>query len=770
MEEQTIRQYIVGQRVSTQVEKIFPYGIFVQLGEGQRAYIRRRELSLAGDLEPEKIVQLGQTIDAVVQELPRVGQMMELSHKASLPNPWASFMRTAQIGDVVEGSVKDVRPYGIFVEIVPGVDGFVPTSELTTWPVDETEKMFWRGDCVAAVIISIDRQQRKMRLSIRRHLEQLARVAQIIDRLDQHADHQSSVALEATQSPLPLVPVTEDGELTYVVSPAESENVGRILVVEDCAEICGPLVLWLCHRGYAADAAHSAEEARQKLRQSTYGLLLIDIDLAEINGLVLIEQMQQTIGNTRVIVMSTAANLEEYTGKIEALGVVGTFVKPLDLIEIEQLLSKIGRGEPLPIQRSSAVLAQATTLKPLHEFATTLNVDNSLAGRLHGYLAQLVKSVGAEEGIIFYKDPVAQSISMLAQVGILPLTEAASYTLNESPVNDVIQAQGVIFEHRMVTQTEEQFRNLLGLLTFRSCIGLPIATDRTTQHALFLFHRRANAFHRYHVRETVATANLCAAFIERTRFNTHMASLNKLLLSGQLAASFGHEIFNKLSGLEIQLWNLQSNSENLAQHVPLLMDEVSLPPLKRDLDSLLETAKNLRLMVEDFQQLMRAENEEALDVCATLRGVIIQLRPIAHKNNIKLKFDCPLELPCVMGSRMRLQQVLFNLMLNGIQQMAATLQTHKMVQVTAAYVASDQTRPIKIRVTDNGPGIHKQQWEKIFDLGFTTRRDGSGLGLFIAQSLVEALGGKLGVERSRIALGTTFFVELPALTQTKEVV
>jgi signal transduction histidine kinase len=69
---------------------------------------------------------------------------------------------------------------------------------------------------------------------------------------------------------------------------------------------------------------------------------------------------------------------------------------------------------------------------------------------------------------------------------------------------------------------------------------------------------------------------------------------------------------------------------------------------------------------------------------------------------------------------------------------------------------------------DNGPGIHAQHLEHIFDLGFSTRAEGTGLGLFTTRGLVEALGGKVTVSASVMFVGTTFVIDLPLIVPSVE--
>ena len=103
-------------------------------------------------------------------------------------------------------------------------------------------------------------------------------------------------------------------------------------------------------------------------------------------------------------------------------------------------------------------------------------------------------------------------------------------------------------------------------------------------------------------------------------------------------------------------------------------------------------------------------------------------------------------------------------MLNAIQHMAQKPTDHHRLTVKTYYEEEAPGQEIIITVSDTGPGIHKKHLEHIFNLGFTTRDEGSGLGLYIANSLIESFGGKLIVKESIIPLGTEFLIELQRAT------
>ena len=396
------------------------------------------------------------------------------------------------------------------------------------------------------------------------------------------------------------------------------------------------------------------------------------------------------------------------------------------------------------------------------KLAALMRSGQPLAKRLQQGLEQLVEATRAEEGIVFHLDPVSQKVSIVAQAGTIPLNQEAVYSLVDSPVKDVIREGGEIWESRVSQESTARFRKLLDLLPFESCIGVPVEASGQVEHALFLFHRGADAFSRYRLRDAWAMAALFAVALENQALDQRIQDMSRIFLSGHLAAAFAHEVYNKLSGLDLQFRNLRADFERLGREVPGWRDSFDFLEARRALDRAVDTALDLKRTVADFRRLLETGQETVADVNQAVRQAEALVRPLARRAKVEIKLEPAPDLPPVVGNAVGLQQVFLNLMLNAIQHMELKPDERRMLEVTTAYESEDGDRPVTIRFSDTGPGIHRQLWEKIFALGFTTKPGGSGLGLYIARSLVESMGGRIFVEESLVPLGTTFLVELPA--------
>lgn len=751
------RAYRKGEKVSGRVDKILPFGVFVRLKDGTRAYIRRRELSWEGDITPSQLVSLGEELAGIVIDPGGNGRSLELSHKATLPDPWKEFTQRFGVGDTVTATVKDLVADGAYAQIVRGVNGFIPLDELASWKVERPDNLLVAGDHIEAVITSVIPAKRRVVLSIRQLLEQLKQADNIIERLHYKAGSELLIENQSTVTETASEVVWKEEELR----PDEAEQIGRILVVEDDEEVRLHLVDWLRNQECQAEGAATASIALECCQRQDYGLVLVDLDLPEVDGIGFIRQLRGASAAVPVALMSSPEWLEEHLAATQSLDIAWIFPKPLDLDDMRHFLHLLARGEKPARQPQSAKSALQTEDQAAQGLATLMRSGLPLTERFHQGLVQLLEATQAEKGMVFHLDKDAQVVTIIAQAGAIPLNPQAVYTLVDSPVKNLICEGGIIWENRVSQEPTGWFRKLLDLLPFESCIGIPIEAVGQVAHALFLFHREPDAFSRYRVRDARAMAALFAVALESQALDQRLHDISRILLSGHLAAAFGHEVYNKLSSLDLQFRNLCADFERLGQEHPRLRDSSDSLEIGRALDKAVDTALDLKRTVADFRRLMETRQEKSADVNQAVHLAEALIRPLARRAKASLRLNLDEHLPSASGSTIGLQHVLLNLMLNAVQHMATKPDERRVLEIATTYEESDDDCPVKIRVSDTGPGIHRQLWDKIFALGFTTKHSGSGLGLYIAKSLVESMGGRIFVEESLVPLGSTFLVELP---------
>jgi signal transduction histidine kinase len=151
-----------------------------------------------------------------------------------------------------------------------------------------------------------------------------------------------------------------------------------------------------------------------------------------------------------------------------------------------------------------------------------------------------------------------------------------------------------------------------------------------------------------------------------------------------------------------------------------------------------------------------ALQRELVDVNELIREMIVLLRSEANRYSISIRIKLADDLPKVMADRVQLQQVFMNLMLNGIDAMKETTRKGELT------ITSQVERGhVQVSVSDNGVGLHPEQADKIFKAFFTTKDNGTGMGLPISRSIIESHGGHLWAT-GVLGSGATFQFTLPA--------
>ena len=156
-----------GQILEGTVKNITNYGVFIDLG-GVDGLIHITDLSWGRVSDPKEIVELDQKINVVILDFDDEKKRIALGLKQLTPHPWDALSADLKVGDKVHGKVVVMADYGAFIEIAPGVEGLIHVSEMS-WSahLHSAQEFMKVGDEVDAVILTLDREERKMSLGIK---------------------------------------------------------------------------------------------------------------------------------------------------------------------------------------------------------------------------------------------------------------------------------------------------------------------------------------------------------------------------------------------------------------------------------------------------------------------------------------------------------------------------------------------------------------------------------------------------------------------------
>jgi small subunit ribosomal protein S1 len=156
-----------GQILEGTVKNITSYGVFIDLG-GVDGLIHITDLSWGRIIHPEEIVQLDEKINVVILDFDENKKRIALGLKQLTPHPWDALDANLSVSDKVKGKVVVIADYGAFIELLPGVEGLIHVSEMSWSQHLRTAHDFLKvGDEIEAVVLTLDRDERKMSLGIK---------------------------------------------------------------------------------------------------------------------------------------------------------------------------------------------------------------------------------------------------------------------------------------------------------------------------------------------------------------------------------------------------------------------------------------------------------------------------------------------------------------------------------------------------------------------------------------------------------------------------
>jgi PAS domain S-box-containing protein len=244
--------------------------------------------------------------------------------------------------------------------------------------------------------------------------------------------------------------------------------------------------------------------------------------------------------------------------------------------------------------------------------------------------------------------------------------------------------------------------------------------------------------------------------LERTlqKTQSEIAHLSRVLTMGELTSSIAHEVNQPLAAV------VTNGDASLRW---LNLDPPNLAKARESVSRIIEEGRRAGEVIKRIRAMAKntPPQKTTLVLNDVIQEVIGLVNPELSRNHVSLQTELASELPGVFGDRVQLQQVILNLVANGIEAMNAITQWPKELLISSKAAEDDR---VLVSVRDCGAGFAPKLIERLFEAFFTTKHEGMGLGLSISRTIIEAHGGKLWALANNDH-GATFQFTLPRMAQ-----
>jgi C4-dicarboxylate-specific signal transduction histidine kinase len=232
-----------------------------------------------------------------------------------------------------------------------------------------------------------------------------------------------------------------------------------------------------------------------------------------------------------------------------------------------------------------------------------------------------------------------------------------------------------------------------------------------------------------------------------------LAHVTRVTTLGEMTASIAHEINQPLAAV------VTNGSASLRW---LMGDSPNLEEAREASRRVIRDGNRAGAVIARIRSLMqKTETQKSqLDLNEAIQEIVLLTRNEAARKGVSLRLELAANLPPVFGDRVQLQQVVLNLVMNGVEAMAAVSDRPRELVIFSRVHESDR---VLVAVQDCGMGIAPEDLEKIFNAFYTTKSQGMGMGLAISRSIIEAHGGRLWATQNEDE-GATIQFTLPLNT------
>lgn len=538
-----------------------------------------------------------------------------------------------------------------------------------------------------------------------------------------------------------------------------------VLVADDERNAVMLLTRILERDGFAVESAQDGITALEKVRTLHPDLILMDVQMPRMNGFEVTERLREDPATERIPVIFVTAAAREPSDVAHGfqIGAADYVRKPYNYHELlARVHSKIRAR-----QLEDRLQRRSEELEALVRIGGEFNQRLGLAELTELILSIARQELGALHAELFLFDNELKPILYRdATHGERPLDEVeAILAAPDSPVSMVFHTG----EPVLITDSDEEGAPsaYLGALNLRAASAAPLKHHGHLLGILAIAHTEAGQFNedvlrmlrsmgeqaalavrnaQLHAALQIYAQNLEAMVEERTQQLTatqaQLIQNEKLAALGRMAAGIAHEVNNPLQPilgcLEVAIEEIETGQPVDAEGLRLAEGEV-------------QRIKTIVSRLLDFSRPVPSSMSEIPDFRAMIQEVLIMARKQLERMGIAVQVDLQPVRP-LTGNPIQLKQVILNLILNAMEAMP----TGGTVGITLVPVENG----IMLAISDTGVGMDDQTMERIFEPFYTTKGDGTGLGLAVSYGIIQGHGGDLRVE-SEPGRGSRFTIWLP---------
>jgi signal transduction histidine kinase len=529
-------------------------------------------------------------------------------------------------------------------------------------------------------------------------------------------------------------------------------NPERVLVMDDDPEVRELLLACLASPECDVTSASSGRETLELLETGQFSVAVLDLLLPDLDGIEVLRRIRQRRPDIEIILLTGHASLET---AIEALrvGAYDYVIKPFDARTIQSTVRRA-------VEKHRSRLRLTALSRATQAMVATLDPDEVLTLAM----AEARTMLDAEATAVFLLDQATDELRLAAAAGATSDTPVGTRTPADEGIAGWVLRN---LQPALVSDAQDDPRyddrvDALSESGTRSLLAVPLTYREAVIGVIEAVNKAGGDFDEHDCELLSTLAGSAAIAIENARLyqaerelrklveqsQLQLVQTEKLAATGRLAASLAHEINNPLQAIH--------NSLQL-----MLMFQLEMEEQREYLQIAEEEIERLMGLVSSILEFARPPRRETQPT--NLNDIAARVLTLANKylqhRRIAVKRELSPDLPNTLGAADELEQVFINLVLNAVDAMpdGGTLSVSSW---------QDEDGSAAMAFADTGHGIPAEHLDRIFEPFFSTRDEGTGLGLSVSYNVIERHKGEITVE-STVEKGSTFTVRLPALPESK---